>query len=211
MSPTPHPVPADDAEPAGAAPWPALGDHLALDFLNTTATARGGRVEWLSSGEAFLEWLKTAAVIDKPPRFERAALDGAAKDAIELREWFRGVLERVKAKGRGAMAPSDLKRLNALLARGATFQRVEPTSDGFKTVSVRPVDDAQALLAPLAAAIADLLCHGDLALVRRCEGEQCTLWFYDRTKSHRRRWCSQALCGNRAKAAAFRHRRRDGH
>src|SRR3569833_1423383 len=93
-----------DAEPAGAAPWPALGDHLALEFLNTIATARGGRDEWLSSGEAFLAWLKTAGVIDKPPRFERAALDAAARDAIELREWFRGVLERIKARGRRAPA-----------------------------------------------------------------------------------------------------------
>lgn len=200
-----------EAEPAGAAPWPALGDHLALDFLNTIATARGGRVEWLSSGEAFLAWLKTAGVIDKPPRFERAALDAAAKDAVELREWFRGALDRIKAKGRDAMTASELKRLNALLAHGASFQRVEPTSGGLKTVTIQPMDDAQALLAPLAAAIADLICEGDIDLVRRCEGEQCTLWFYDRTKSHRRRWCSQALCGNRAKAAAFRHRHRDAH
>nr|WP_254214234.1 CGNR zinc finger domain-containing protein [Burkholderia multivorans] len=32
------------------------------------------------------------------------------------------------------------------------------------------------------------------------------LWFLDRTKSHRRRWCSKALCGNRQKVAAFRRR-----
>lgn len=202
--------PSPAAEPAGALPWQPLGDHLALDFLNTTANVRGP-VEWLSSGEAFLDWLITAGVIDGPQRFDRAALDRVARDAIELREWFRGLLERTKAKGRGAVSASDLKRLNALLERGASFQRIERASAGLKTVSVRPMDDAQALLAPLAAAIADLLCHGDLDLIRRCEGEHCTLWFYDRTKSHRRRWCSQALCGNRAKAAAFRHRHRGGH
>jgi predicted RNA-binding Zn ribbon-like protein len=36
------------------------------------------------------------------------------------------------------------------------------------------------------------------------------LWFFDRTKSHRRRWCSMAVCGNRHKAARFRASRRDG-
>ena len=204
-----HPFPT--AEPAGDAPWQALGDHLALDFLNTTATLRDGPVEWLSSGKAFMEWLITAGVVDGPQRFDGAALDSVAKDAVELREWFRRLLERIKVKGRGAVSAADLKRLNGLLERGASFQRIDPTADGLKTVSVQPLTEARALLAPLAAAIADLLCHGDLGLVRRCEGEQCTLWFYDRTKSHRRRWCSQALCGNRAKAAAFRHRRRDGH
>ena len=33
------------------------------------------------------------------------------------------------------------------------------------------------------------------------------LMFYDRSKSHARRWCSMAVCGNRAKATA--HRVRD--
>jgi predicted RNA-binding Zn ribbon-like protein len=42
--------------------------------------------------------------------------------------------------------------------------------------------------------------------VRRCEGVDCVLWFYDRTKAHRRRWCSMEGCGNRAKVARFRSR-----
>ncbi|MEQ1718679.1 MAG: CGNR zinc finger domain-containing protein, partial [Hyphomicrobium sp.] len=29
-------------------------------------------------------------------------------------------------------------------------------------------------------------------------------------KGHRRRWCSQTMCGNRAKVAAFRERQRLG-
>ncbi|MDX3854896.1 CGNR zinc finger domain-containing protein [Streptomyces sp. AK02-01A] len=34
------------------------------------------------------------------------------------------------------------------------------------------------------------------------------LWFYDRTKSHRRRWwwCSMETCGNRTKVRARRSR-----
>jgi predicted RNA-binding Zn ribbon-like protein len=32
------------------------------------------------------------------------------------------------------------------------------------------------------------------------------MWFYDRTKGHRRRWCTSTGCGNRAKVAAFRAR-----
>jgi predicted RNA-binding Zn ribbon-like protein len=51
-----------------------------------------------------------------------------------------------------------------------------------------------------------LLMQEDLSLVRQCGGEDCTIIFLDRTKSHRRRWCSMAACGNRAKVAAFRAR-----
>jgi predicted RNA-binding Zn ribbon-like protein len=53
-----------------------------------------------------------------------------------------------------------------------------------------------------------LLATGDFSLVRRCENAACVLWFYDRTRSHHRRWCSMARCGNRHKVAAFRKRRR---
>jgi predicted RNA-binding Zn ribbon-like protein len=42
--------------------------------------------------------------------------------------------------------------------------------------------------------------------VKACEGPACTLLFADHTRGHARRWCSMALCGNRAKQAAHRHR-----
>ncbi len=53
----------------------------------------------------------------------------------------------------------------------------------------------------------ELLVEGDFELVRNCEHPDCILWFYDRTRSHKRRWCSMATCGNRYKAARFRERR----
>ena len=53
---------------------------------------------------------------------------------------------------------------------------------------------------------AELVVSGDFELIRKCESDECVLWFYDRTKSHRRRWCSMAACGNRHKVAAYRER-----
>jgi predicted RNA-binding Zn ribbon-like protein len=46
----------------------------------------------------------------------------------------------------------------------------------------------------------------DFNLVRKCEDSDCVLWFVDKTKAHRRRWCSMPLCGNRNKVASFRQR-----
>ncbi|MEJ7713529.1 MAG: CGNR zinc finger domain-containing protein [Pyrinomonadaceae bacterium] len=64
------------------------------------------------------------------------------------------------------------------------------------------------LLVPVAAAAADLLCDGDLSLVKKCENSACILYFYDTTKNHARRWCSMSGCGNRAKVAAHYERTR---
>ncbi|MEN0036847.1 MAG: CGNR zinc finger domain-containing protein [Cellvibrio sp.] len=67
-------------------------------------------------------------------------------------------------------------------------------------------ETAKALLGPVAEAVAQLLVEGNFELVKQCEHPDCILWFYDRTKAHKRRWCSMALCGNRYKAAQFRKR-----
>ncbi|HIC14689.1 MAG TPA: CGNR zinc finger domain-containing protein, partial [Gemmatimonadetes bacterium] len=37
--------------------------------------------------------------------------------------------------------------------------------------------------------------------IRQCASEDCIYWFLDTSKSGRRRWCSMARCGNRAKVA----------
>jgi hypothetical protein len=45
----------------------------------------------------------------------------------------------------------------------------------------------------------------DFACVKACEGQVCSLLSLDKT-ARARRWCSMAICGNRAKVAAFRAR-----
>jgi predicted RNA-binding Zn ribbon-like protein len=64
------------------------------------------------------------------------------------------------------------------------------------------------LLLPIAEAMARLICDEDFSYVKACEGPTCTLLFADHTRGRARRWCSMALCGNRAKQAAHRHRQK---
>lgn len=212
-----HPGPNGAAPSSGGLSPPVrVGDHLALDFLNTIAAPRGTPVEQIGNGRDLVNWLVGAGMLDQAETARLAAswppgdLDKVAKEAMALREWFRGVVARAKVDGSGALAPADVARLNSVLARGAAFQRVEPVDEAgrLRVVTRRNWRDSRELLVPVAAAMADLLCEGDFDLVDRCENPACTLWFYDRTKGHCRRWCSQAVCGNRAKVAAHRRRKR---
>jgi predicted RNA-binding Zn ribbon-like protein len=66
----------------------------------------------------------------------------------------------------------------------------------------------EALLLPIGEALAAFVSAEDLTHVKACEGPRCTLLFADHTRGHRRRWCSTAVCGNRAKVAAHRARAR---
>jgi predicted RNA-binding Zn ribbon-like protein len=73
---------------------------------------------------------------------------------------------------------------------------------------VRNWESPDELLHPVATAAADPVCSVDFRLIRVCDGSICSLLFLDRTKAQGRRWCSMAVCGHRAKAAAHRARKR---
>jgi predicted RNA-binding Zn ribbon-like protein len=199
-----------------------LGDHPALDFLNSIATPVRDPVELLTGGPAYLAWLERAGLIDAADRaaitarFGPAELDAAAAQAVGLREWLRPVVAAWAAGDGPGVANTVLPapardHLNGILAADHRFPQIAPGGDGRPVVvERRSWQTPDQLLVPPAEAAARLLTTGDHELVRPCQGPACTLWFYDRTRSHRRRWCSMATCGNRAKARNHRQREHQG-
>jgi predicted RNA-binding Zn ribbon-like protein len=194
-----------------------VGDHLALDFLNTIATSRGSVIEWLGDGQDLVSWLEQAKAIDRPAaaRLKEsggATLDDIARLARDFRQWLRGFVTARLGKPMRATAAA-IAPLNELLARDTSFPRVEAARRGAERshrLLLRRVhrwENPGELLDPVVAAAADLICNQDFRLIRACEGSACVLLFLDRTKAHARRWCSMAVCGNRAKAAAHRARK----
>jgi len=201
-------------EPASP-PAVLIGDHPAMDFLNTHATPGGLATEWLATGTELLRWLEQAKLMDAETaarfRADKAAaaqLDVVATGARALREWLRAFLRRRAGQPLPAAAEAELGPLNLLLAGDRSYARVAGGAEGLTLQRLRRWETPEDLLQPIAAAIADLVCHADFQRIRACEGHDCSLMFLDRTKAHARRWCSMALCGNRAKAAAHRARRR---
>jgi len=143
-----------------------------------------------------LGWAEEGAV----PVFEEGALLGAARG---LREVIRVLLEQRKAGQQG-----DPAALNAFLRKAVSHPQLAwPAPGELRLERQRKVQTAEQFLAPIAEAAATLLVEGDFGLIRTCEHPECVLWFYDRTKGHKRRWCSMALCGNRHKVAEFRKRK----
>lgn len=188
---------------AGDAPW-KLGDHPALDILNTVYRVDGKLVDSLQRDRDVSRWLDAFgwSIENDLANFRPASLLHAART---LREEIRALLEKRKAGKR-----LDPKILNTFLKEAQSYSELLSHKNG--TISLthqwRRSTPEQAL-APLAESAADLLATADFNLVRRCEDQECVLWFYDRTKAHRRRWCSMTRCGNRHKVAAFRRRQQD--
>jgi predicted RNA-binding Zn ribbon-like protein len=66
------------------------------------------------------------------------------------------------------------------------------------------------LLAAIARSAAELVAEGSGARLRVCSNPSCGLFFYDNSRTRRRRWCSMSRCGNRHKVAAFSRRHAAG-
>jgi predicted RNA-binding Zn ribbon-like protein len=194
-------------------PFLHVGDHPAIDFLNTAYQPQGVAIELLGGGQEFLAWLVDTGLIEQSVarRLERrsgwAALDSAAEEARRVREWARAWLTRWSESPRADYS-KEVAKLNALLARASLSREVIATGDGLEFVQQSTTDSADTLIALVAEQIAAFVTTEDPALLRACAGPGCTLWFLDRSRAGRRRFCSSAICGNRAKVAAFRERQR---
>ena len=179
-----------------------VATELALDFLNTVVRVEGELRDVLQTDGDVRRWLELAGVIaegDALPPYRPQALRRAAR---ELREILRVLVDQRKAARRIDPAP-----LNAFLAQGRQGTELVQERSGEVRLQRRfGRATPEQLLMPLALSGSELLATGNFDLVRICESEECVLYFYDRTKSHRRRWCSMKTCGNRHKVANFRER-----
>ena len=195
-----------------------IADSPGLDFLNSIATPVDAPVDWLDSGDGLVAWLAEANLIPAhalDALAEQAApgeLDKVADQARVLREWFRGFVRKHMGRPLTAQAMRELGPLNALLERDETFSRIEVHRDSggarLELQTTRRWRSPESLLLPIGEALARCVCEEDFASIRACEGQRCTLIFADRTRRQGRRWCSMAMCGNRAKQAAHRDRLR---
>lgn len=197
-----------------------IADARGLDFLNTVATPWGSSIEWLGHGQDLLAWLEQAGLVDASVAKTMRAnaipgeLDAVAAQARVLREWFRDFVLAHAGRQIHPNSLSELGPLNRLLKRDEAFCEIIPQQTG---AGARHSERLQCrwsrnwrtpdtLLIPVAEAMADLVCNADFTMVKKCEGPTCTMLFLDTTKGHARRWCSMAVCGNRAKQASHRAR-----
>jgi predicted RNA-binding Zn ribbon-like protein len=164
-----------------------------------------------------LFWLEQAGLVPADAlktiraRAHAGELNKVAEQARSLREWFRSFVHRHKGHPLAAAADlGQLSPLNRLLERDDSFTRlVAPAAGESGPLALRRIRRWQtpdSLLLPIGEALARLISTEDFTHVKACEGPACTLLFADHTRGHARRWCSMALCGNRAKQAAHRQR-----
>jgi predicted RNA-binding Zn ribbon-like protein len=182
-----------------------------FDFLNTSELDGFGRpVEHLVDFTDATAWLEEHGLLHPSKRkpLDEAAPARAAKLLRHVRTVRSGLREIVEALV--AERPVDTQALATVndVLRARSVLELVP-GEGCVALGHRhlgdPLDDA---LAAVAEPLVALIATGDTGRLRICAHDGCRWVFQDSSPTGRRRWCSMASCGNRAKAARHRARKR---
>lgn len=177
-----------------------VGDNDALNMINTVVKIDGNLIDRWSSTEQLVYWLTKVAGILVPDDLLSSSV--LLEKAKELREITR-VLIQQKKEGHSL----DIEPLNAFLHNANRWLNLEyDVNQSLIVTHHYAKHNPEQVLAPLAEATAKLIAQEDFSLVKHCEHKDCVLWFYDKTKAHKRRWCSMKVCGNRHKVMKFRNK-----
>lgn len=190
-----------------------IGNRLAVDFSNTVRGMHTGK-DAITGWEDLTDFLLAVGLVQRARMSHVRSLAGSSPEdtervlqaALSLRTAVRSILEAL-AEGK---EPEEewVQPINELLRFTEGYDQLMRGESGWRIGLVVREQKLEWLLAAIARSAAEIVAEGREAPVRKCAGENCVLYFYDTSRTGRRRWCSMAACGNRSKVAAFALRRR---
>jgi len=181
-------------------PFHRVGGHVALDFANTVSWRGTPRqFDHIDSVPALMRWAEDAGLIDQSAAAPENGEVFLAR-AHRLRAAVRGTFE-------GAVAGIEARRDRAALLDMARECLASAELTGLPT-ELRFPSTESAILGAIAWAAIALLSSDRIGRVKICEPDSCRWLFLDTTKNGSRRWCDMGACGNRAKVAQHRVRKK---
>lgn len=173
------------------------GGHSAIDLPATLqARLKPAPRELLKAPEDLARWLVAAGLTPTLPETTEADL----ALAHALREAIYALANARLSEGADPSAARAI--VNAIAANPPAIPHLSPEG------TIGMMGPASALLATLAREAIYLFGSEMAGSIRQCQSPACTLFFVDTSRSGDRRWCSMSGCGNKAKVAEFRSRKR---
>jgi predicted RNA-binding Zn ribbon-like protein len=165
-------------------------------FVNTLDLEQGS--DELDSPSALASWLTDRKLLE--PSTE--AGPGDLSRAIDLREALRALM--LANNGELPVPAGAAAILDGAVMRARVQLRFDEGCAGALRPAAAGVDAA---LGRLLAVVHEASADGTWQRLKACREHSCEWAFYDHTKNRSGAWCNMAVCGNRAKARAYRERR----
>jgi len=163
-------------------------------FVNTAEVGSGS--DEIETPPALVAWLAEHALIEEGAQASEQDLTRSRA----LREALRAFLY---LNSGGELDPEAPAVLDKAAERSGLRLRFDADGAASLTPRAEGVDGAHGRLLAI---VAEAMRAGTWARLKACRSDDCRWAFFDGSKNHSRAWCSMAVCGNRAKARAFRER-----
>ncbi len=188
-----------DPQPADRRPAP--GDlRLVQALVNSFHNLDTSREEFASPA-GLADWLIRRELLDPRERLTHADLSRV----LDVREGLRTLLY---ANNHEHVDQHAIERMNRALRGAGLAVQLDPSSRPDFRSARRDLDSALALIGTIVA-VAQL--DGRWSRLKACPGHDCGWAFYDHSRNQASGWCSMEICGQRAKARAYRQRRARSH
>jgi predicted RNA-binding Zn ribbon-like protein len=181
---------------------PAPGDlWLVQAFVNSRWDLERDLVDQFGNSEGLATWLVERDLITAGTPVSEAGL----RRALDARDGLQALLF---ANNGAELDLEAVERLEGAVRGSGVFVQLHADSPPDFVPTRRDLDGALALIGTIAA-IAQL--DGSWIRLKACRGEDCGWAFYDHSRNQAGSWCSMSVCGSRAKARDYRHRKRRSH
>jgi predicted RNA-binding Zn ribbon-like protein len=178
-----------------------ISGHLALDFVNTVAYRLNPSKfrDYLETAADVTAWAKEARLLetDRIASTQSIARDGISR-LLALRERLYRLFRAI-ALGK-LISDRRLELLNNDLLHCRDKQRLSGRDGVVRWDWLKQMNSTDRIFCPVILQTVELLTSGDHSLIKQCDDQDCGWLFLDRSQAKRRKWCSMADCGNRAKA-----------
>jgi predicted RNA-binding Zn ribbon-like protein len=168
--------------------------ELVRGFLNTHDVEDG--VDDLATPAQLGAWLAEHGLLTDGGTPDR----GDVRRAVRTREALRAL---TLANNGELPDPAAVGTLNEVAERTALVIRFE--GDGDLTLAPRG-SGPDAALGAILSIVFRSMAEGSWPRLKACRAHTCRWAFYDHSKNRSGTWCSMEVCGNRAKARAYRER-----
>ena len=190
-----------------------VGNRLCIDFVNTrhsTDDAAGALHSWddlrdfleATGASSRVETRRLRDISIKNP--EQCATTFAF--SMILRESLGMILSAIDGEHR--LKSEWIEAINTVLRANDGYEQLSRRNGEWHLAFVPRVVGPMQALVGIALSAVELIEEGMDAPVRKCANPNCILYFYDVSRTRRRRWCSMAVCGNRMKVASYARRRK---
>jgi predicted RNA-binding Zn ribbon-like protein len=187
---------------ANIIPLRVLGGRIAINFANLDES---GKLCW----DALIAFLEASKIVSADRGVQLLGLtqtdpqtaDALLQKASRLCESLRIILAATLRKEK--LQRAWIEPINEILRITEGHDELVFNGTNWQMDFIARENGLEWLLAAIARSGAEIVTEGAKARIRLCANPACGLFFYDDSRTHRRRWCSMSVCGNRHKVAAF--------